>query len=212
MTLIDNKYQEKDEEDLWVLKTALTTWRLHRNARRKIAATRNNTDNTRINGTIINRKQKGEEKQLCGRFKRLISNISLEKTWTWLRKENLKRETESCLIAAQNNATRTSHIKARIDKTQQNRKCWLCGNRNETINHIISECSKLAQKDYKTRLDWVGKVIHWEMCKKLKCYMHNSTSIPENDSLKLCWDFDIQTDHLISARRLVLIIIIIKNK
>ncbi len=64
---------------------------------------------------------------------------------------NLKRETESLQIVAQDNAIRTSHIKARIDKTQQNSKCRLCGDRDETINHIISECSKLAQ-------------IHWEMC------------------------------------------------
>ena len=68
-----------------------------------------------------------------------------------------KREKESILIAAQNNAMRTNHIKARIDKTQQNSKCRLCGDRDETINHIISECSKLAQKEYKTRRDWVGK-------------------------------------------------------
>ena len=47
-----------------------------------------------------------------------------------------------------------------MDKMQQNGKCRLCGDRDETINHIISECSKLAQKEYKTRHDWVGKVIH----------------------------------------------------
>ena len=81
-------------------------------------------------------------------------------TWTWCRKGNFKRETESLLIAAQNNAVRTNHIKARIDKTQQNSKCRLCGHREETIDHIISECSKLAQKEYKTRHDWAGKVIH----------------------------------------------------
>ena len=52
------------------------------------------------------------------------------KTWTWLRKGNLKRETESLLIAAQNNAIRTNNIKARIDKTQQNGKCRLCGDRD----------------------------------------------------------------------------------
>ncbi len=57
-------------------------------------------------------------------------------------KGNLKRETESLLTAAQNNAIRTNHIKARIDKTKQNSKCRLCGDRDETINHIISECSK----------------------------------------------------------------------
>ena len=108
----------------------------------------------------ITRKQTREGKQLYGRFKRLINNISLDKLWTWLRKGNFKRETESLLIAAQNKAVRTNHIKARIDKTQQNSKFRLCGNRDETINHIISECSKLAQKEYKTRHDWVGNVIH----------------------------------------------------
>ena len=79
-----------------------------------------------------------------------------------LRKGNFKRETESLQIAAQNNPIRTNHIKTRIDKTQQNSKCRLCGNRDETINYIIRECCKLAQKEYKTRHDWGGgKVIHW---------------------------------------------------
>ena len=35
-------------------------------------------------------------------------------------KGKLKRETDSPLIAAQNNVIRNSHIKGRIDKTQQN--------------------------------------------------------------------------------------------
>ena len=110
-------------------------------------------------------------------------------------------------MAAQNSAIRTNHIKARIDKTQQNSKCTLCGYREETIDHIISECSKLAQKQYKARHDWVGKVINWEMCKKFKFdhankwYMHNPEPVLENDTQKLLCDFDIQTDHLISARR-----------
>ena len=30
--------------------------------------------------------------------------------------------------------------------------------RDETVNHI-SECSKLPQKESKTRHDWIGKVI-----------------------------------------------------
>ena len=164
------------------------------------------------------RKQKWEEKQLHGRFKRLINNISHDKTWTWLRKGNIKRETESLLVAAQNSAIRTNHIKARIDKTKQNSKCRLCSDRDEAINHIISECSKLAQKEYKARHGWVGKVIHWEMCKKFKFdhannwYMHNPEPIRENDAHKLIWDFDLQTDHLISARRPDLIIINKKKK
>ena len=155
----------------------------------------------------------GEKIELYGRFKRLINNIPHQKTWTWLRKENLKRETESLLMTAQDNAIRTNHIKVRIDKTHQNSKCRLCGDRDETINHIISECGKLAQEEYKTRLDWVGKVIHWEMCKKFKfdhtnkCYIHNPAPVLENDTHKLLWDFNIHTDHLIPARRPDLLII-----
>ena len=77
-------------------------------------------------------------------------------------------------------------------KTQQNSKCRLCGDRDETINHIIS---KLAQKEYKTRHDWVGKVIHWEMCKKFKFdhtnkwNMHNPAPVQGNNTYKLLWDW-----------------------
>ena len=58
------------------------------------------------------------------------------------------------------NTMRTNHDKARIVKTQQNSKCRLCSDRDEMINHIINECFKLAQKEYKTIHDLVGKVIN----------------------------------------------------
>ena len=45
---------------------------------------------------------------------------------------------------------------------------WASDERDETINPIKSECSKLTQKVYKTRHDWVDKLIHMELCKKLK--------------------------------------------
>ena len=86
------------------------------------------------------------------------------------------------------------------------------------INHIISECSKLAQKQYKDRHDWVGKVIQWELCKRFnfdytnKWYMHNPTSVLENETYKLFWYFEIQTDHLILARRPDLVIITKEKK
>ena len=121
-------------------------------------------------------------------------------------------------MAAQNSAIRTNHIEARIDKTQQNSKCRLWSERDETINHIISECSELTQREYKARHDWVGKVMHWEMCKKFrfdhanKWCMHNPEHFLENETHKLFCDLDIQTDHLISARRPDLIIIKKKKK
>ena len=186
---------------------------IEKHERGLITTIRNDTDNTIDERVTTTTKQKWEGKQLYGRFKRLINNISHQKTWTWLRKGNFKRETESLLIATQDNAIRTNHIKARIDKTQQNSKCRLYGDRDEMINHIISECSKLAQKEYKARHDWVGKVVHWEMCRKFqfdhtnKWYMHKPASVLENDTHKLLCDFNIQADHLIPARRPDLIMI-----
>ena len=68
------------------------------------------------------RKQKWKEKQLYGYFKRQTSEMSHEKTWTGLRKGKIKRETESLLIAAQNNAIRTNYVKAKINQTQQKKQ------------------------------------------------------------------------------------------
>ena len=42
--------------------------------------------------------------------------------------------------------------------------------------------------------------------------MHNPAPVLENDTHKLPWDFNIQTDHLIPARRPDLIIINNKKK
>ena len=140
--------------------------------------------------------------------------MSYEKIRNWLRKGNFNRETESLYIAAENNAIRTTYIKTIIDKTQQNSSCWLCVDRDEIINRI-TECSSLAHKEYKTRHDWVDKVIHWDTGKKLKldrtskCYMHNPASLLQNDTHEFFCDFDIQLDHQISTRRPDIIIIII---
>ena len=63
------------------------------------------------------------------------------------------------------------------------------------------------QKGYKTRHDWFGKVIHWELCKKLKFdfitkwYMHKQEYVLKNETHRILLDFELKTDHLISARR-----------
>ena len=63
---------------------------IEKHERGLISAIRNNTDNTIGNRMTKTRKQKWEGKQLHGRFKRLINNISHDKIWTWQReKQNL---------------------------------------------------------------------------------------------------------------------------
>ena len=78
----------------------------------------------------------------------------MRKLWHGEDWEILSEELNLIQFAAQ----RTKYVKAKINKTQQNRKCRLCCDRDDTINHIISKCGELAQYEYKTKHDWVSKV------------------------------------------------------
>ena len=73
---------------------------------------------------------------------------------------NVKRETESLIFAAQGQANRTNLIKVKIDKTQEQTNCRMCGEKDETVNYLIGEYSKVAQRGYKRRHDWVGRRVH----------------------------------------------------
>ena len=52
-------------------------------------------------------------------------------------------------MAAQDQALQTNAIKVKIDKQEGEAMCSMCKNREETVTHIISDCSKLAQLEYK---------------------------------------------------------------
>ena len=58
---------------------------IEKNERGRITAIRNDTENTIDDIMTTTRKRKWEKKQLYGHFKRLLNNISHEKTCTWLR-------------------------------------------------------------------------------------------------------------------------------
>ena len=60
-------------------------------------------------------------------------------------------------MAAQNQSIRTNLVKAKIDKSQGYLFCTMRKKVDESINDIVSGCSKLAQKDYKRRHDNLGK-------------------------------------------------------
>ena len=154
-----------------------------------------------------------KQKKLHGQFFNQIKDVAGEEKWLWLRDGCIKRETESLIMAAQEQAIRTNAIKAKIDKTQAKSKCRLCGKADETVRPIVCECPMLAQKEYKRRHDWVGRNTHWEVCKKIgfdvneKWYKHEPEKVVENDSWKILWNFTTQTDHVIEARRADMVII-----
>ena len=42
----------------------------------------------------------------------------------------------------------------------------MCKKADGSIDHIISECSKLSQKEYKKRHDNLEKIVHWKLAGK----------------------------------------------
>ena len=108
--------EKTEEEDSPASKIALmdqhknSSAALKRTKERLITEANKITESIRTNRATKTRKQKCEEKQLCRYFKRQTGEISHENTWIWLWKGNLKKEAESLLTAAQNNAMRTNYL------------------------------------------------------------------------------------------------------
>ena len=104
------------------------------------------------------------------------------------------------LCAAQEQAIRTNYVKHKIDKTAQSPLCRMCDKKSETISHIVSECEKLAQKEYKRRHDNVARIVHWKLCGRFnlkrsqKWCEHAPEGVVENEGVKILWDVMIQCD------------------
>ena len=59
---------------------------------------------------------------LHGQFVQQTKEVGNQDRWQWLRNGTLKRETESLIFAAQEQAIRTNVIKGKIDKSQEQTK------------------------------------------------------------------------------------------
>ena len=165
------------------------------------------------------RRKKFLEKKMHGQFNKEISDsIDKEKSWYWLSRSDVKVETEALLCTAQEQALRTNYIKHNIDKSIDSPLCRMCGKCGESVQHIVSGCEKLAQKEHKRRHDNGAKKIHWDLCTRHEIYHHEKwynhipDSVVENDSVKLLWDINIQCDNVIQARRPDIVVIDKKEK
>ena len=69
-------------------------------------------------------------------------------------------------MATQDQTLATIAYRVAILKQQGSEECRICNEREETVMHTLSECSKLAQAEYKKRQDKVATMVHWELCSK----------------------------------------------
>ena len=135
-----------------------------------------------------------------GQFLRETANtVSNSSQWTWLRKRIFTKKIEGLICAAQEQALSTNAIKAHIYNLPCSPKCRLCGIADETVDHLVSSCSYLVQREYKGRHDAIASLIHWTLLKQAGCQVcslwrrHTPTTVWENDGYKVLWDFTIVT-------------------
>lgn len=107
---------------------------------------------------------------------------------------SLKRETESLLAAAQDQALRGNYrkvkLKASITPIQDvPEQIW-----DNNLTHLLSEFCKMAQTEHKGRHDRIATVVHWCLAKKYgllhaeKWYDHKVEALSENEDVRLHWD------------------------
>ena len=89
--------------------------------------------------------------------------ISEEDTFLWLSKGDIKAETESEIVAAQDQALQTKYYATKILNTETDSKYKLRQQFEETIDHIISACPILAKEEYKKRHDRVCAQLHFSI-------------------------------------------------
>ena len=124
-----------------------------------------------------------------------------------MRKSDLKGCTKALICSAQERSIKTNYIKYNIVKTAESPLFRMCGTKNEIISHIVSECGKIVQKESKRRHDCIRRYVDWQFCEKLGFnrarlwYEHEQESVAENENFRILWNFTIQCDYMIEARR-----------
>ena len=152
-------------------------------------------------------KNEWKQKRMRGQYVREKEGIDWDRTWQWIVKGDLKGCTEALICSAQEQALRTNYTRFHIDHTAESPLCRMCGRKGETVAHVVSECSKLAQTEYKGRHDNVARYIHWQLCGKCglerakRWYEEKPEVEVESENFKILWDFTIQCDRKIEARR-----------
>ena len=148
----------------------------------------------------------------CNLYEKLVD---IEQSYHWLKSGNMKGETESTIVAAQDQAISTNFFKKKILKEETESKCQLCKQHEETIDHLTSGCPILAKNEYLMRHGVVCTHLHYSISKVLdiettdKWCTHMPKPVYEEGDITVLWNQAVNTDIEVTANRPD---IIIKNK
>jgi hypothetical protein len=123
--------------------------------------------------------KKWKNKVMHGQYIRSIDRqlISEEDTFLCLSKGELKAETESEIVAAQDQALQTKYYVTKIFNTETDSKCRLCQQFDKTIDHVISTSPILAKEQYIERHDSVCAQLYFNICKETGVQLDKKTMV-----------------------------------
>jgi len=83
-------------------------------------------------------KERWHGKRIHGQFPCNLDGklVDIEQSYRWLKSGDIKGETESTIVAAQDQAINTDYFKNKILREEIESKCWLCKQHEETIGHL----------------------------------------------------------------------------
>ena len=165
-------------------------------------------------------KEKWHGKRMHGQLSRNLDEklVDIEQSYRWLKSGDIKGETESTIVAAQDQAISTNYFKNKILREEIESKCRLCKQYEETVDHLTSECPILAKNEYLTRHDKVCTHLHYSICKALrtettdKLYTHVQKPVYEEGDVTMLWNQEVHTDREVTANRPDIIIKYKKRK
>jgi hypothetical protein len=95
-------------------------------------------------------KETCERKRMHRQFPRSLDDMLMdrEQTYRWLKFGDIRGETESLIVLAQDQALGTNYFKRKVLKEETESKCRLYKEYEETIDHLASGCPILAKNEY----------------------------------------------------------------
>jgi len=133
-----------------------------------------------------------------------------EDMFLWFSKGDLKAETDSEIVAAQEQAIQTKYYATKILNTETDSKCRLCQQFDETLDHIISACPILAKEQYIKRHERVSAQLRFNICgetgvqlDKKHWYEHvpKSVETSQGGEVTILWNQQVQTDRTILSNK-----------
>jgi hypothetical protein len=127
----------------------------------------------------------------------------------WFDRVELFRETEAHMVTIQDGVIPTRNYQKYITKTMNIKdECRKCGEKGETIEHVISGCRTMANEEYIKRHNNVAKIIHKNLAyeyqpikEKVLTFKYEPDVVLENTRCRITWDRSVITDKTIPANR-----------